>query len=426
MRSSATAEDLPDASFAGQQDTYLNVIGAEALLDAVRRCWASLFTDRAILYRVQNRFPHREVALSVVVQQMVMSEKSGILFTADPLTGHRHTLTIDASFGLGEALVGGLVTPDTYHVDKRTGEIVRREISDKEIAIYPLPEGGTRQEEIPATQRHQPALTDEQIRALAELGKHIEAHYGKPQDIEWAVAPASVSLRAARWSSSAERSEGAYRDPGGEAISTPDQEIASSGWVSRASTISPPRNDIFILQSRPITSLYPIERLKSPDERLRVFFSMGHQQNMTNAMAPLSLSSFQQFVPFREAVREMDFLRFSGGRLFADITQPLRHPIGRRLISALLAQFDVLAPQAIAQITRRPEFRAPHGIRFSAGFLKGMLGILRRVFSALWLRDLPDFVAQTNAVIDGFIASVSRDLQAQPAGKAQIQAVLDR
>ena len=112
VRSSATAEDLPDASFAGQQDTYLNVIGEEALIDAVRRCWVSLFTDRAILYRVQNNFRHQDVQLSVVVQQMVMSDTSGILFTADPLTGHRHTATIDASFGLGEALVSGLVSQD--------------------------------------------------------------------------------------------------------------------------------------------------------------------------------------------------------------------------------------------------------------------------------------------------------------------------
>ena len=116
VRSSATAEDLPDASFAGQQDTYLNIIGEIALLDAIRRCWVSLFTDRAILYRTQNNFPHREVQLSVVVQKMIMSEVSGTLFTADPLTGHRHTLIIDASFGLGEALVSGLVSPDAYRV----------------------------------------------------------------------------------------------------------------------------------------------------------------------------------------------------------------------------------------------------------------------------------------------------------------------
>ncbi len=153
VRSSATAEDLPDASFAGQQDTYLNIIGEAALLDAVRRCWVSLFTDRAILYRCQNNFPHRDVQLSVVVQQMVMAEISGILFTADPLTGHRHTLTIDASFGLGEALVSGLVSPDAYRVDKRTRTIIDRQIADKQIAIFPEKDGGTRQETLSPAQR---------------------------------------------------------------------------------------------------------------------------------------------------------------------------------------------------------------------------------------------------------------------------------
>ncbi|MBT7069587.1 MAG: phosphoenolpyruvate synthase, partial [Anaerolineae bacterium] len=189
VRSSATAEDLPDASFAGQQDTYLNIIGEDALLDAVRRCWVSLFTDRAILYRAQNDFPHREVLLSVVVQKMIMSEKSGTLFTADPLTGHRHTVSIDASFGLGEALVSGLVTPDAYRVDKRTMTIIERQVSEKEVAIFPEKGGGTRQEMLDAHKRKQAALTDDQILKLAEMGAKIESHYGSPQDIEWAIAP---------------------------------------------------------------------------------------------------------------------------------------------------------------------------------------------------------------------------------------------
>ncbi len=158
-----------------------------ALLDAIRRCWVSLFTDRAILYRAQNNFPHRDVQLSVVVQQMIMSETSGILFTADPLTGHRHTLTIDASFGLGEALVGGLVSPDAYRVDKRKRVILDRQIADKLIGIFPEKGGGTRQVTLSEAQRKQTVLTDMQILALADLGSRIEAHYGIPQDIEWAI-----------------------------------------------------------------------------------------------------------------------------------------------------------------------------------------------------------------------------------------------
>ncbi len=154
VRSSATAEDLPNASFAGQQDTYLYIRGEAALLDAVRRCWISLFTDRAILYRTKNHFPHRSVRLSAVVQQMVQSDVSGILFTAEPLTGYRHTLTIDASFGLGEALVSGLVTPDSYHVDKRTRTILKRHIADKQLGIFPNADGsGTHEAPIRAPKR---------------------------------------------------------------------------------------------------------------------------------------------------------------------------------------------------------------------------------------------------------------------------------
>src|SRR5262245_43498937 len=147
VRSSATAEDLPSASFAGQQDTFLNVRGDENLLDAVRRCWASLFTDRAIAYRAKRGFRHRAVLLAVVVQRMVVPEVSGIMFTADPITGRRKTVCIDASFGLGEALVAGLVTADLYQV--RAGVIVTKRVSRKALAIRPLPDGGTVTEALP-------------------------------------------------------------------------------------------------------------------------------------------------------------------------------------------------------------------------------------------------------------------------------------
>lgn len=375
VRSSATAEDLPDASFAGQQDTYLNVIGEAALLNAIRRCWVSLFTDRAILYRSQNNFPHRDVQLSVVVQQMVMAEKSGILFTADPLTGHRHTLTIDASFGLGEALVSGLVTPDAYRVDKRTNTIIARDIADKELAIFPVKEGGTRQEQLDEARRRQPVLSDEQILALAALGKRVEAHYGKPQDIEWAIA----------------------------------------------------NDQIYLLQARPITSLYPIDGLASPDGSLRIYFSMGHQQNMTRAMSPLSLSSFPLLLPVGHTHSrfEADILRTSGGRLFADLTLALRHPLLRRLVFALLSQFDALAPAMFRAAMARPEFQADkRRARLSWGVVKFVAGVMRQIQYALWRQDLTGFVAQTNTLIDRFIAKKSGDLQAIPTGKGQIEAVV--
>jgi rifampicin phosphotransferase len=409
VRSSATAEDLPDASFAGQQDTYLNIIGEEALLDAIRRCWVSLFTDRAILYRCQNNFSHRNVQMSVIVQKMILSEQSGTLFTADPLTGHRHTLTIDASFGLGEALVSGLVSPDAYQVDKRNSMIINRQIADKEIAIYPEKDGGTRQEALSSEQRKQAALTDDQILSLAEMGAQIESHYGTPQDIEWAIAT-TPSLR---------ENEATDASP-----NSMKGELASSRQQARLRRV---RNDIYLLQARPITSLYPIDGLKSPDDSLHVFFSIGHQQNMTRAMAPLSLSTFLNFLPpeLRSHARMSTILRFSGGRLFVDVTQALRHPILKRVLSAVLSQFDIFIPQLFQLAARRPEFKRPHGLHFPFRIIKFGLGILRRVFNALWRRDLRDFVAQTNALIDNYIDKTDRNLQEYPQGKAQIQAVLN-
>ncbi len=333
VRSSATAEDLPDASFAGQQDTYLNIIGEANLLNAIRRCWVSLFTDRAILYRIQNNFPHHEVQLSVVVQQMIMAETSGILFTADPLTGHRHTLTIDASFGLGVALVSGMVFPDAYRVDKRTSAILDRQIADKLIGIFPKKDGGTRQVTLNEAQRKQTVLTDTQILTLADMGCQIESHYGTPQDIEWAI------------------SEG----------------------------------QIYLLQARPITSLYPIDGLQSPDDSLHIFLNLGHQQSMLDAMAPLSLSTIQVLMPIGHEESRFDntYIRTSGGRMFADLTLPLRHPVLRRAMLGLLSQLDALAPEAVRQVMQHAEFQRPHGLHLNLSVFKGVFKIERRVWSAL-------------------------------------------
>src|SRR5581483_5683103 len=185
VRSSATAEDLPTASFAGQQDTYLNVIGKEAILKHISKCWASLFTERAVAYRLQNGFDHRQVHLSVVVQQMVFPQVAGILFTADPVTSHRKVSAIDASFGLGEAMVSGLVNADSYKV--RNGKILDKKIATKKLAIYALKDGGTYEQEIEPERQNRQALTDEQILQLERIGRKIEAHFGRPQDIEWCL-----------------------------------------------------------------------------------------------------------------------------------------------------------------------------------------------------------------------------------------------
>ncbi len=374
VRSSATAEDLPGASFAGQQDTYLNIIGKDKLIDGVRRCWVSLFNDRAIIYRIQNNFSHKDVALSVVVQQMVMAEKSGIMFTADPLTGHRHTLAIDASFGLGEALVSGAVTPDSYRVDKRTHSIIDSRISEKLIAIFPEREGGIRQEKLSLEQQNQIVLSNNEIEALTEMGCKVESHYGTPQDIEWAAA-------------------------GG---------------------------NIFLLQSRPITSLYPVDELASPDNTLHIFFSLGHQQNMTRAMAPLSLSLFPVLLPVKvNSDGSNPYLKFSGGRIFVDETQALRHPLFRRILFGILSQFDILAPKTLKLAMARPEFKGPHGIHLPFKAIKFIHGLLVRVLKALWRQNLTGFTLKTNEMIDTFIAENTSRLEDFSPGKEHIQAIFE-
>jgi pyruvate,water dikinase len=197
VRSSATAEDLPTASFAGQHDTYLNVVGPASILQHVRRCWASLFTERAVTYRLRNGFDHRKIRMAVVVQQMVLPQAAGILFTADPVTGNRTIASIEASFGLGESLVSGLVNADVYKV--RDGEVIARTIGAKQLAIQALPFGGTQQQSIEPERQEQPALTDCEVVRLAQLGRRIEAHFGRPQDIEWCLAvTTSTSSRAGR------------------------------------------------------------------------------------------------------------------------------------------------------------------------------------------------------------------------------------
>src|SRR5215471_19197282 len=176
VRSSATAEDLPAASFAGQQDTYLNVVGLAAILQHISRCWASLFTERAVTYRVRNGFDHRKVHMAVVVQRMVFPHAAGILFTADPVTSNRKIASVEASFGLGEALVSGLVNADVYKV--RDGEIVARAVAVKHLSIHASPAGGTQERAIESERQKQPALTDAQVVRLAQVGRRIEAHFG--------------------------------------------------------------------------------------------------------------------------------------------------------------------------------------------------------------------------------------------------------
>ncbi|WP_282938523.1 phosphoenolpyruvate synthase [Paenibacillus sp. RC67] len=305
VRSSATAEDLPSASFAGQQDTYLNVRGEEQLLQSIRKCWASLFTARAISYRAKNGFDHRSVLLSVVVQQMIFPEVSGIMFTADPISGHRGIVSIDASFGLGEALVSGIVSADLYQV--RSGEIVSKKIAKKKVAVFSLPEGGTETRDLPAEMQEKQALSDGLIHELAALGEKIKAHYGTDQDIEWC-----------------------YEE-----------------------------GRLYIVQSRPITSLYPLPKVSvSPGESPHILLSFGHQQMMTDAMKPMGLSVLRTVIPFiKPSLREESKLTYTaGGRIFIDITKLFNLKPARRLFPKLLSGIDELMASGVAEYVQRDSF----------------------------------------------------------------------
>ena len=292
IRSSATAEDLPTTSFAGQQDTFLNVVGRAAILQHVSRCWASLFTERAVTYRLRNGFNHRKIYMAVVVQQMVFPQAAGILFTANPVTGNRKVATVEASFGLGEALVSGLVNADVYKV--RDGEIVATAIGTKKLAVVASPAGGTQEQAIEAERRHQRALTELQVLRLARLGRRIEAHFGCPQDIEWCLVD----------------------------------------------------DDFQIVQSRPITTLFPIP--EAGDRGNHVYVSVGHQQMMTDPMKPLGLSVWQLTTP-----RPMSE---AGGRLFVDVTQILASPASRGSLLGLLGKSDPLIGDALQTILDRGDF----------------------------------------------------------------------
>jgi pyruvate,water dikinase len=282
VRSSATAEDLPDLSFAGLQDTYLQVVGDEDVLRSVVRCMASLWTARALGYRSRNDTPHREAALAVVVQEMVPSEASGVLFTADPLTGRRDTVVIDATLGLGEALVSGRVEPDHYVLDA-AGRIVTRRLGAKAVALRGRPGGGT--ETVAEEAAGRQALPDAAVVELAALGREAARLFRAPQDLEWAWA-------------------------GGR---------------------------LFLLQSRPITSLYPLPD-GLPAEPLRVLGSFGALQGMLDPLTPLGQDAMRGLgagmlrqLGLRVTLDTQRFLLVAGERLFYNLTPVVRSRLVRRM-----------------------------------------------------------------------------------------------
>ena len=291
VRSSATAEDLEGASFAGQQDTYLNVVGADAVLDAVRRCWASLWTDRAVSYRASNGIEPTGVALAVVVQEMVPAVAAGVMFTADPVAGTRHRAVIDASPGLGEAVVSGAVNPDHLAVDAASGAVLEHRLGDKRLAIRAVAGGGTVAEQLPDGSAAG-CLSDAQGAELARLGAAVEQHYGAPQDTEWAL------------------------------------DAAGAFWLT---------------QARPITTLYPL--LTRPDAPgTRLFLCVSLAQGLTRPFTPMGLASVRLIgssvqaiatgTPPPDPTTGPSALRIAGQRPFVDATAALRHPVGRRVALA--------------------------------------------------------------------------------------------
>ncbi|NWN89477.1 MAG: PEP/pyruvate-binding domain-containing protein [Micrococcaceae bacterium] len=188
VRSSATAEDLPDASFAGQQDTYLWLNGYDAVTEHIRQCWASLFTSRAILYRLKNDIPNEGLSMAVVVQKMVNSSAAGVAMTLDPTNGDRSKITVDASYGVGETVVSGTVTPDNIQLDKVTLDIITEHIGEKHVElICDAATNSLIERDVEEARQHVRSLTDDQLTAVAQLAKRAEKHYGTPQDIEWSV-----------------------------------------------------------------------------------------------------------------------------------------------------------------------------------------------------------------------------------------------
>ncbi len=368
VRSSATAEDLPTASFAGQQDTYLNVIGKEAILKHTSQCWASLFTDRAVIYRMQNGFDHNKVQLSIVIQKMVFPQAAGILFTADPVTSNRKVVSIDASFGLGEALVSGLVDADIYKVQE--GKIASKKISKKKLAIYAIKEGGTQQRQVSPDQQHAQTLTDAQILQLAETGRIIEAHFGRPQDIEWCL------------------------DAG----------------------------QFYIVQSRPITTLYPLPDVAAGaalDGKKHVYMSLGHQQMMTDAWKPLGLSLFPLWL--RKLTN--DPLVEAGDRPFVDVSPELASPVSRKIfVNTGLGSVDMLIQKALLNVLNRKDIMQTlyRGKASALGLNGGSIGeMVSGLFQARKIERENDagYIQKLIAKHDAQVQDLARRIQGKSGGE---------
>ena len=332
VRSSATAEDLPFASFAGQQDTYLNVVGAAAVLDAVRRCWASLWTDRATAYRATLGIDPAAVSLAVVVQRMVDAEAAGVMFTANPVTGSRRQVVIDASPGLGEAVVSGAVNPDHFVVDALTGRMLESTPGDKTVEVRPAASGGTELRQVPGREGAA-CLTDRQVAGLAGLGLRAGEHFGAPQDTEWAI------------------------------------DGTGALWLT---------------QSRPITTLYPVPRSNGAAGRVprgstgggtRAYLCFSLAQGLTRPLTPMGLAAIRLIAssvattagfPVPDPRGGPSPYAEAGQRIYIDFTTPIRSSVGRRLVPRVFDIMEARTATVMRQLFADPAFsvttRTPFGL----------------------------------------------------------------
>ncbi|MGX1162607.1 pyruvate,water dikinase [Arthrobacter sp. SLBN-100] len=341
VRSSATAEDLPFASFAGQQDTYLNIIGTNAVLDAVRNCWASLWTDRAVAYRAALGIAPHEVALAVVIQRMVDAEAAGVMFTANPLTGRRREAVIDAAPGLGEAVVSGAVNPDHFVVDMATNRILERKLGDKRVAFRTRPGGGTETRNVQGG-ADASSLNDGQALELAALGLQAERHFGAPQDTEWAI------------------------------------DTSGALWLT---------------QSRPITTLYPVPESRSAAEGgARVYLCFSLAQGLTRPLTPMGLASLRLIgssvaraagfaVP--DPRRGPSPYAEAGQRAYVDVTAPVRSTAGRRILPRVFDVMEARSAMVLRQVFEDPRFTVTRKTPF---------GLLRHVLPAAVHARVPETV----------------------------------
>ena len=363
VRSSATAEDLPDLSFAGQQDTYLNVIGTQALLEAVISCWSSLWTARAIGYRQRNHITHHEAALAVIVQEMVQSEVSGVLFSANPLTGLRSETVIDATLGLGEALVSGQVEPDHYVVEAISGRIVSKSLGQKKISTRSKTGGGV--ETVQQEAGEQQALSDDQIRQLVTLGHDVQKEYGFPQDIEWALAD----------------------------------------------------GQLYLLQARAITSLFPVPQ--ETTDPLKIWFSFGAVQGLVGPLTPLGQDVIRHVVGgaaplfgLKKRYDELDVFGLAGERIWIKVSDLLRHPLGYHVMMRLLPFIEPGSAQVLQMLASDRRLGAgkgtlkPGSLHRAAGFF------VPRVLKALSNMMHP---ARARAEFDTAIAEYLAASQIAPA-----------